>query len=1179
MREVPQGATVTYTQQYRRCRKPGCGTCKDGAPGHGPYWFAYWREDGTVHSRYLGKRAPEGQSDAEPGQESSRQHTTTHAPVQPRARPVSLRARTLGTFAVWRDGELIPAERWTRRKVSALFKCLLAAPGHRLHRDQLVDLLWPEARPSAGALSLRVTLHLLRQVVDGAAAISHLRWTGDVLELLPGGDGGPGVDWLDAGAFKDAAIAALGQQDRAACRAALDLYTGEYLPDDRYEPWATDQRDYLRQQNHAVLFHLGTLCARQGDMAEAERWLAALLAADPCHERAARALMRILQATGRRSDALRVYAALAAALHAEVGAEPDARTEALRAGLTADGAAQATRRDEKRAAPAPPLRPAPGLSAPLSSFVGRERELADLIALLEQERLVTLIGPGGIGKTRLALQVAARVAHTYDAVLVVELATVSNGPEVEQAVAATLGLREEPGQPLLQTLTAALAQGRTLLVLDNCEHLTGSCADLAAAIIPSCEGLRLLLTSREPLALQGEARWSVPPLSLPEDGRLPPLEKLADYAAVRLFLTRGRAVRPDFALTEENAWAIAHICRGLDGLPLALEMAAARMSTLSVHEIAHRLGDRFRLLRGETRATPPRHQTMRAAIDWSWDLLADPERSLLARLSIFAGGWTLAAAEMVAAGGAIQVDAILDLLAGLIRKSMIRMEEHGAEARYAILQIVRQYAGERLAASGEEAELRARHRAWCRHEAEQAERALQGPDQAQWLARLEREHDNFRAALATADQDVASSSGDGEAPAGGHTDLRLAAALWRFWLLRGHLTEGRRWLEAALLQNPTPADDTPGPHRVLRARALFGAGALAGAQGDYEREETLYRASLALWRAEGDRRGEALALKGLGDVAYDRGEVPQARSLYEESLALRRAIGDSDGIAEGLLRLGNVACGQGNYERAAEMLSESVRLWRRIGNRSQTAAALNSLGVVRRQQGRITEALALHRESLAVGRAVGYVQSAASSLNYLGDLAALTGDHAQAIAQYEEALGLFRELGDSWGIAFSLTNLAEQARAAGDLQRALDLVAEALPLHEAQGNAWGLAAARHTMGLVARDRGDRRSATTLLCESLALQHELGDAAGIADILEDLAGIAVADGRSVYGARLLGAAERRRSEAEAPRTPARQAVWEHMKKVVHGQIEATALSEAWASGGTLAVDAMIAEART
>ncbi len=489
--DIPTHVHVTYSQQYRRCGKVGCSLCVRGAPGHGPYWYAFWREGGRRHSRYLGKQAPSEVEQAPDGLDGGDQTApgpSTDALIPGRMAQAPLRVRTLGSLTVWRGETVIPPDRWTSQRAATLFKCLLSAPGQRLRREQAIDALWPEADLANGATNLRTTVHVLRRVLDEPDAdtsMSYVRTEGDVLTLTPGGAAATAGDWLDAAAFARRAVLALAGQDATACREAVACYGGEYLPDDPYEPWTAMTRDALRAQYVKVLLHLARLSAVEGHAEEAEDCLRRVLAVEAGHEEAAATLMALLAASGRRGEALRVYQALATALEEDLDVAPAAEIASLRARLLAREtaprtAATVTPRPVESAHPT-------NLPLALTGFVGRTWEVREVRDRLAAARLVTLTGPGGCGKTRLALEVASAVLDAYpDGVWLVELAALADPERAPWAVATVLGVVEHHGRPLLATVAAFLQPRHALLVLDNCEHLIAACAELARALLASC---------------------------------------------------------------------------------------------------------------------------------------------------------------------------------------------------------------------------------------------------------------------------------------------------------------------------------------------------------------------------------------------------------------------------------------------------------------------------------------------------------------------------------------------------------------------------------------------------------------------------------------------------------------------------------------------------------------------
>jgi predicted ATPase/class 3 adenylate cyclase len=662
-----------------------------------------------------------------------------------------------------------------------------------------------------------------------------------------------------------------------------------------------------------------------------------------------------------------------------------------------------------------------------TSFVGRERELAEVVALLRrpEAHLLTLTGPGGTGKTRLALQAAAEVLdQVADGAYFVDLAPLSDATLVLSTIAATLGLRESGGTPLEETVTGYLKEKELLLVLDNFEQVLEA-VPVVGRLVAACQRLTVLVTSRTVLRAYGEQEYVVPPLALPPRRQAVPLERLSQYAAVALFIERAQAVRPDFAVTNATAPAVAEICWRLDGLPLAIELAAARVRLLPPPALLARLENRLGTLTGGARTLPARQQTLRATIDWSYVLLSPEEQAFFARLSVFVGGRTLAAIEAVCldpddAGDVLAGYDVLDGVSSLVETSLLRQEEGGLETeeaeepRFVLLETLHEYAREALAARGETERFGARHAAYCLALAEEAESHLRGPEQGAWLARLEREHDNLRAALGWA----------GEQGERRETGLRLAAALWRFWSMRGHLSEGRRWLEGAIATVGGGAGQAAG---AAWAAALHGAGNLAWEQGDYGRARALVEESLALVREMGNRQGVAASLNDLGVVAYEQGEYGRAAALHEESLALFREVGDRWGIAISLSYLGHRASVQGEYGRARALLEESLVLARGLGDRRVIALSLNSLGEVARVQGEYERARALYEESLALFRELGDKRSVAIPLVNLGLVAQAQGEYERVRALYEESLALSREVGDKPGIAHGLEGLASTA--------------------------------------------------------------------------------------------------------------------------------------------------------
>jgi predicted ATPase/DNA-binding SARP family transcriptional activator len=668
-----------------------------------------------------------------------------------------------------------------------------------------------------------------------------------------------------------------------------------------------------------------------------------------------------------------------------------------------------------------------------SRFIGREQELAQVQRLLASHRLVTLTGAGGCGKTRMALQVAAELLAEYpDGVWLVELASLTDPTLLPQSVAAVLDIQEQPGRSMLATLTSALRSKRLLLLLDNCEHLVEACASLADSLLQGCPILQILATSREALSIKGEMPYRVPSLSTPDPERLPPLEQLASFDAVRLFLDRVLPHQPEFRLTEGNATAVARICQQLDGIPLAIELAAARMRALSVQTLAERLDDRFRLLTRGSRTALPRHQTLRALIDWSYQLLSEAEQGLLRRLSVFTGGWTLEAAEAVCADEDTEPWEVVDLLTGLVDKSLVLYQERDGAGRYRLLETVRQYAGDRLLEAGETAGMRRRHGAWYLRATEETRSPCEPLDVA-WMDLLEQEHDNVRAALEW------SQAGAEDA----ELAFRWAAALFEFWQVRGYWSEGRARLEA-MVSRPDATGRT-----AARAEALWALGALTSYQGDYAAAQPVFEEALTIRRELSDQAGAALALASLGNIALRQGNHGAACSLFEESLAIRRKLGQRWWEAGCLYGLGLVAETEGDYTGARSHYEEADAIDREHGVRG--GAAFRSLGELALKQGDIDAARRIFEEDLKIHQEFGNKAGISDALYNMGRLAYHQGSYEAALTSHQESVSLRQELGDRKGVAASLDAFAAVAVAQGRPEPAARLLGAATAQREFLG--------------------------------------------------------------------------------------------------------------------------------
>ncbi len=1022
-----------------------------------------------------------------------------------------LRISLAGSVAVESDGATVDTAGLGRRGRIAL-AYLVTERDRPVTRDQLAEVLWGDDLPRSWETSLRGMAQRLRGLLGAAGLVPgdaltsafgvwqlHLPpGTAVDVEALPG----------DLGRAEEALVGDRAEEARALAGRAAAVAGRGFLPE-AAGPWVERRQAELRELHLRALELVSGAARAGGDWAGAARAAEEAVSLEPFRESAHLRLMEAHAAAGNRGEALRAYERCRRVLAEQLGVNPSPATEAAYLALLG----------EEPAAPAPasppPAPPVTNLPLQLTRLVGRHDELAAIEKALAGARLLTLTGTGGVGKTRLALATAAGLAGDFaDGAFLVELAPLADPDLLPQQVLAALGLREEVGQTPAGTLAAHLRPRHVLLVLDNCEHLVAAAAALAEELLRACPRLAVLATSREPLGVPGEATWRVPSLS--------------PAGALALFTERARAVRPDFTVTGAEAAVLAQLCQRLDNIPLALELAAARTSALSVEEIAGRLDDRFRLLSGGARTAVPRQQTLRAMVDWTYDALSEAERRVFNRLAVFGSTFDLAAAEEVVAGDGVETAQVVEVLAGLVNKSLVLAERQGPGGRtcYRLLETMRHYARERLAESGEAAAVRSRHLARAVALAQAAEAGLEGPDQAVVLDRLEADYDDLRVALAWG-----TSGGDPE-PA-----LRLATALGRFWEVRSHLSEGRSWLEAALLAGG--GGESPG----LRAVALNWAAVLAQHQGDYAAARGLYEHSLALRRRLDDRPGAAAALVGLGNLAALQGQLGAAGGHFEEALAIGRRLEEPRIVAAALTNLGWVAHARGDLGGARALYEEALAVRGSQGDGHGTAMVMANLGDLALQQGHLDRAAELHTEGLERRRRLGDRSGVADSLAALGRVALARGDRARARALHSEGLAERRRVGDRPGMPTSLVALAEVARLDGDPGTAAALLDEALAVATELDDRHCVTMSLLHLARLAREQDDPAGADALYRQAMpAPEVEGGDipaTANTATWLEGVAGMAVADGRPEQGARLLGAADALRRTIGTP-LPAHEA---------------------------------------
>ena len=1028
----------------------------------------------------------------------------------------------LGPPHIEHDGETI---RLKNRKATALLAYLVTTRGSH-SRDSLINLLWPDFDQSRGRTILRSTLYILTKTLKGS-------WLDTDRETI-----GLNADadlWVDVNEFHNLLklCRTHGHPSLEACpdcitplSAAVELYRGDFLtgfsPRDslNFDDWQISQTQSLHSDMAAALERLVELLGDRGELEKATTFTQRLLELDRTDEGTHRRLIELYARLDRRSAALEQYEECVKILKENLGVSPQESTVELYESIKENRfhMVEPTSRKSSHSSPS-------NLPVPLTSFIGRADEAEELGALLgDCTRLVTLTGPGGTGKTRLGLKVAGElIDHFDDGVFFVSLAPISDPDLVPSAIAHTLGIQETPSQTIFESLKNHLQDKERLLILDNFEQVV-SAAPTLSDLLMSCPRLKILATSREVLHLQGEHEFPVLPLALPDPKQLPEVEALSQYEAVELFIQRAVDLKPDFAITNENAPAVAEICHCLDGLPLAIELAASRIKILTPEAILERLSSRMKLLIGGARDLPARQQAMRSTIAWSHDLLEENERVLFRRLSTFVGGFTLEEAEDIGnAEGDLELD-ILDGVTSLVVKSLLRQEEvlpqgEAGEPRFKMLETIREYGFEQLRESEEEEVIRRRHANFFLALAEEGDTELRGKDQLTWLERLELEHDNLRAALEWSREEEST----------GETGLRLVGALWWFWFLRGYLAEGYEWVEGFLSASDSVS-------ATARAKALLAAGTLKLLQGNLENGKILVKEALASFRRIEVGWGIAYSLFSLG--ASERGQGDHGRAKLEEGLDLLHQIGDKWGIANSLTNLGVLAMLQGDLGRARILLDESLPLARETGERFVTSTCL-----------------------LMLGRVTLY-----------------EGDYDRARSLLEEGLTLARELGAFHGILEALHALGRMALNMGKVEWARDLLEEGQALCRDIGFPPILPT--RMLGRVAQSEGDNDRAKDLYRESLILTREVVDKAEtfssveIAGCLEAFGETIIAEGKQESAARVLAAAESAREKIGFPLQEPYLSSFNGAVAALRSGLGEEAFAAAWTEGQEMTLEEVV-----
>jgi predicted ATPase/DNA-binding SARP family transcriptional activator len=933
---------------------------------------------------------------------------------------MAFEARILGPVEAARDGRSVALG---SPKQKAVFALLVLGAGHVVSTDRLVDELWGEHPPDSPSSSLQVYISRLRRSLqthdqDPEAVRLVRRGAGYQLDLPDRS--------VDAHLFADlvgdgrAMLAERPADARQLLEEALALPRGPALADvvAGLGPTGVAEAERLDELRLVAQEALLQALLAQGDAMTAAADAAALVREHPLREGLREALMLALYRSGRQSEALTAYDAVRRELRRQLGVDPGAGLRELYARILRHDPAlepaavpvPATRRDSPPARTGPP---AGRLPEPLTSFVGREADVGAVVRSVRGSRLTSLAGTGGAGKTRLALAAAHAAGPFPGGTWWVDLAVLDDPAIVPRVVGLALSGHDTPGGSPLDVAIDQLGDQDTLLILDNCEHVVAACADVVRRLLTGCPRLRVLVTTREPLGVPGEVIWPVDPLTVPPPGvRLTPAVAVRS-PAVRLWSERAAAALPGFALDEDNVGTVVRICRRLDGLPLAIELAAARLRVLSLEEIADALDHHLAVLVAQDRGQPARHQTLQATLDWSYRLLPEGERRLLAELSVFHGGFTLEAVSAVRAPAADRRSS-LDLVSGLIDRSMVMVADRGRPTRYRLLETVRLFAVEQLSAEDRRA-VGDRHLAHFRGLAETAEARLAGPGQQQWLDLLDADVANLIGALSW-------SVGAGAAPEQG---LRLVSALWRFWYLRGHYTAGREWLDAAL----TAAVRAPA---ALRAKALAAAGRFAYLQGDYAIAEQRLEEALTGYRSQRDGAGIAYVQQSLGSVARERGEYPRSRALHRESRRLWQAENRPDEVARSSNYLAFVAWLAGDRDEALRECAQALEYFSTTSDGEGSTWPLIVRGALAVAHQDLPGARVQLEGALASSVAAGYREGVAWSQNLLGVLALREQDAATARSLLSDSLRAHWDLGDRWRTASVLVALAAAEHELGD---------------------------------------------------------------------------------------------------------------------------------------------------
>ncbi len=1040
-----------------------------------------------------------------------------------------------GPMRVLVEGAELPPLR--SRKALWLLAVLVLRQGRRVERDWLASLLWPDAEHTKAFANLRAVLSELRQALgsQGYRIQSPDRRS---LEMdLEGAE-------IDLVEFENA----LATPTLASLQSAVDIYQGHLL-EGCPEEWVPQERAAREHKCIQALLQLGDSAHAAQDFPAAQAWFQRAIQIDPWRDAPRRGLMEAFAAGGDTNEALQVYRQFEDHLKGEARTVPDQQTTDLYLRLRAEAKTKT-----RETPPAPTTIFAGSLPHPFTDLVGREDERIEVASLLRRSRLVTLTGLGGIGKTRLAVAVAKDVVRDYPhGVTLVSLEAIQDESDIPRQIGQALSLSESPDQPWMEIVVGHLAEKRMILVLDNCEHLLRASAQAVSAILQSCAGVRILATSRESLGIPGETAWYVPGLAVPNPNHLPAgsstLRRVVlAYEGVQLFIERAQAARPNFAVNAANVTVIAQICAYLEGIPLAIELAAARVRSMPLEEIAERLQTDFALLATTGKSIVIRQQALKATLDWSYNTLTAEEKNLFARLSVFAGGWTLPAAESLA-----EDQPVPDLLASLVDKSLIRFEDQDDSERYRMVEMVRHFASEKLVESGEQETIRAKHRHWCALFAERAAAGILGVEQPRWMRALIFEYDNFRHALAFAPQEESAIQ----------DTLRLAGALWRYWYSRGQFVEGKEALERVLHQDaraiPTPA----------LALSLHGLGVMHFRLGEFTEAEYTHRQALAIREAIQDHPGIVESRFNLANIASQTSRREEAIVLWQDCIQDWESLGNHRMAGLALGNLGTAEIERGHYQAGRDYYERSWKALIKNGDPHTIVWAESQLANADQDLGHLAEAQARHESCLQTFIKMGDKRAIAWTLHKLGAIAFDRGTMPEAEEKLNQANDLFVEISDPQGLAWTHLGLANVHLWRNDLKKALERIESAHRLFQQEGNERSLSRSHLALAVYHLQAGDLMKAESEFLVSIQMLQRLRDLGGM-EVLEYYSRFLAARNQPSRAAIVLGFSAQIRAQIAHPASPLEQKEIEKLVQSLQGQL-GPSFDSRWQTGANFSWD--------